>query len=564
MPGRRGLCSRSSIFAFFLTLTLSGVATIAKKEDTGESSSSTSIPLHETLFPSHAEEYDFSILDPYTIYGSPYGGFSRASTGRLARLPLVLPAKTQSSSTSQVDEGSSTEDSLSSTMIIRDYKGRAYACRVYPEDQLEPPSDRESLFQPPRLRDPSVNYSPQDTSSEGTTMEASHDVPEVRPPPRTEEATLAIILQNMHKLKDICGQIHKGWWSYQWCYQREISQFHIEIKGKGQKLEIKDTSSLGHYSSRTFDIVVPDNPTKYPPNPFIDPTKEYPKQELGRITEGYTEGDSCNGTPRETEVVYQCCDDEYMDVGRHKLQKHGELVQATHTSILDVEESKDTPCKYKMNICTELLCDTDAKKPPATLKDASNMTILGILDASIGNFCIHTVNTGWWTYELCHSKHLRQYHASSGPVARKKEDEYILGKYPNAVSADDSPDYEKIFNNTDTTKGSGNHAYYEIEYVGGDVCDATDVTDRAIVAGNRGSEKLQRASTVRYYCGSEPGLYVSEDSTCHYVAEVYVPALCQHPLFKAPAVKRELVKCLPVNADHERDNESFDFSWIDE
>ena len=41
-------------------------------------------------FPTN-DEYDFAVLDPDTVYGSPYGGFSRATASRLASLPLKLP-----------------------------------------------------------------------------------------------------------------------------------------------------------------------------------------------------------------------------------------------------------------------------------------------------------------------------------------------------------------------------------------------------------------------------------------------------------------------------------------
>jgi hypothetical protein len=42
------------------------------------------------LFPDDAA-YDPFVLDPYHIYGAPFGGFSRSAQNRLASLPLHLP-----------------------------------------------------------------------------------------------------------------------------------------------------------------------------------------------------------------------------------------------------------------------------------------------------------------------------------------------------------------------------------------------------------------------------------------------------------------------------------------
>jgi len=91
----------------------------------------------------------------------------------------------------------------------------------------------------------------------------------------------------------------------------------------------------------------------------------------------------------------------------------------------------------------------------------------------------------------------------------------------------------------------GNGAYFFQEYKRGDVCDHETVTDSAIKAGEVGEGLVERSTTVRYGCGTDLRLTVKEDSTCHYVADVTFPALCQHPLFRAPVSKRQVVKCIP-------------------
>jgi hypothetical protein len=91
----------------------------------------------------------------------------------------------------------------------------------------------------------------------------------------------------------------------------------------------------------------------------------------------------------------------------------------------------------------------------------------------------------------------------------------------------------------------GNGAYFYQEYPNGDVCDHEDVTDSAIKAGEVGEGRVERSTTVRYGCGGSIGLIVKEDTSCHYVADVTIPALCQHPFFRAPVSKKQVVKCIP-------------------
>ena len=91
-------------------------------------------------------------------------------------------------------------------------------------------------------------------------------------------------------------------------------------------------------------------------------------------------------------------------------------------------------------------------------------------------------------------------------------------------------------------------AYFVQEYTHGDVCDHSDVTDAAIKAGNVGEGGIERATTVRYFCGEKfEMLGVNEDSTCHYVVDIALPDLCEHKLFRAPIAKKQVIKCLPVD-----------------
>lgn len=93
----------------------------------------------------------------------------------------------------------------------------------------------------------------------------------------------------------------------------------------------------------------------------------------------------------------------------------------------------------------------------------------------------------------------------------------------------------------------GNGAVYIQEYKHGEVCDHEDVAESVIKGGNVVHGSVERASSVRFSCGKKWELIdIKEDSTCHYILDVTVPELCRHALFKAPVMKMQVVKCLPV------------------
>ena len=103
---------------------------------------------HEHFFPGN-DEYDPIVLDATNIYGNPFGGYSRATKSRLASRPLKLPDRL-------VREDDDDEDSAVATETffweVADGIGRRYACRIFDEDEVEPTSLNDSLFDPPAFR----------------------------------------------------------------------------------------------------------------------------------------------------------------------------------------------------------------------------------------------------------------------------------------------------------------------------------------------------------------------------------------------------------------------------
>jgi hypothetical protein len=248
------------------------------------------------LFPSTYEEYDYSILDPLTAYGSPYGGFSRATRSRLAALPLYLPT---------VAKEHPSEDTA--YMQVRDSDGRLFTCRVYHEDELDPKSLNDSMFDSPKLREKIPEGSKQIETQKSRSLQSVN--PDKSKPAGLEGVTRALSVveaeRRLKELSGLCGQIHKGWWSYEWCNQNQVSQFHIDIEDDSSTVTISNVSSLGKYTSRATFVDLQNLPPNY---------KAEDIPELARVTDIFRNGDLCEESNRRrtTHVHYMCCSGRYM------------------------------------------------------------------------------------------------------------------------------------------------------------------------------------------------------------------------------------------------------------
>ena len=354
------------------------------------------------------DEYNLMALDPNTPYGTPYGGFSRATASRLASLPLRLPSITEqadsSSSSSNNDDSNnydnnndSKDDEASLEPIyatVRDHFGREYACRFYHEDELEEDSLGGSMFDTPKPRKKTENNpvgeatgsSPSASSlmkENGLPAPASEDIPHpsdqkgndaLSPSPlsaaedtrRLSEMGLDPILlghtvhQRLSKLTGLCAQFHPNdWWSYEWCHQEGVKQFHVSMQssqdGKAAQFKIEEITSLGGFSSRNIDIVHGAKNNKENKKDNLAGNRK----ELARIYDTFVGGDTCQATgkPRVTEVVFRCCSEKTTAKIRGGVLKHGNQIDTDVVFFYEATESERAVCHYNVTLCTPLLCD---------------------------------------------------------------------------------------------------------------------------------------------------------------------------------------------------------------
>ncbi|GAM21812.1 hypothetical protein SAMD00019534_049870 [Acytostelium subglobosum LB1] len=140
---------------------------------------------------------------------------------------------------------------------------------------------------------------------------------------------------------------------------------------------------------------------------------------------------------------------------------------------------------------------------------------------------------GWWQYEYCHNKHIRQFHMGK---AEKVEAEFSLGVVSKVTRLGHvrgiDPAFIESYNNKEETSLPDNTPppYYAKTYQHGTPCD--------LVPG-------QRQTEVRFYCHDEqskqPFSFIQEiiePSSCHYIIRIQTSRMCIHPLFKP---KKDLI-----------------------
>mmetsp|Transcript_38178 Transcript_38178/g.88055 ORF Transcript_38178/g.88055 Transcript_38178/m.88055 type:complete len:248 (+) Transcript_38178:3-746(+) len=241
------------------------------------------------------------------------------------------------------------------------------------------------------------------------------------------------------------------------------------------------------------------------------------------LVDHFSGGQHCEETNagRSTKVDFRCCSDGEKDSrspNTHKKNKKTRKAKAnTLASFASIREP--SVCTYEVVVCTPLLCGGKSQ----------NVSAFSLLE-SLNGVCLSR-HEGWWSYEFCYKKQMRQFHLvtvtdAKGKVASQVQDEYLLGK------ADVEAEFKGGESRYITHPGINDEpAALELEYQDGTVCELT---------------KQQRASTVQFLCGSTDTIVsVVEDHTCHYKVVITTPTLCKHPAFVRESPATRSMACRP-------------------
>ncbi|XP_039039545.1 protein OS-9 homolog isoform X2 [Hibiscus syriacus] len=109
---------------------------------------------------------------------------------------------------------------------------------------------------------------------------------------------------------------------------------------------------------------------------------------------------------------------------------------------------------------------------------------------------------GWWSYEFCYKKQLRQLHVED-------EKEFVLGVYDEEASAAFNQNLSDFSTLKDPRSNYASQRYHAHQYTSGTLCDLTN---------------QPRETKVRFVC-SEPRAIISsimELSTCKYALTIQV------------------------------------------
>ncbi|XP_030383805.1 endoplasmic reticulum lectin 1 [Scaptodrosophila lebanonensis] len=142
----------------------------------------------------------------------------------------------------------------------------------------------------------------------------------------------------------------------------------------------------------------------------------------------------------------------------------------------------------------------------------------------------------YWSYEICHGHHVRQYHEER-EGKNVKFQEYYLGKWSEEKTelltkaweverkGGNKPKYKTL--KIDNTR----YPYFEMEFSDGTMCDIIDAP---------------RTTLVRYVCyphGKDDIYSFKETSSCNYEAIILTSVLCVIPAFHAEESKEISIKC---------------------
>ncbi|XP_066552905.1 endoplasmic reticulum lectin 1 isoform X2 [Amia ocellicauda] len=139
----------------------------------------------------------------------------------------------------------------------------------------------------------------------------------------------------------------------------------------------------------------------------------------------------------------------------------------------------------------------------------------------------------YWTYEVCHGKHVRQYHEEKETGQKINIQEYYLGNMmkksdPSAAGAEEGraeesePEKRDPEKEVPTKNVEGQLTpYYPVEMGNGTPCVL--------------KQSQPRSSRVLYVCHPEAKheiLSIAEVTTCEYEVVVLTPLLCSHPKYR--------------------------------
>ena len=240
-------------------------------------------------------------------------------------------------------------------------------------------------------------------------------------PPRL---TVKEIYKLLDGLNGVCAQLHDGgWWSYEWCHQDTMRQFHVGFTNDSPPtLEVHDVTLIGHFNGEmkiiypkgiydgkltegvTMSVMRGSEPGNgdelirksivhtasddqmyasdmYQSSPLDLPKKSKPGHERGPIiTQIFYNGDWCDeaARPRMMNVELRCCTKgeihqwlESRKPPNTRMAGDGGVMEETPQAVL-VSVREEATCTYTSRVCTPALCPRPVLDPSTIGTSASH------------------------------------------------------------------------------------------------------------------------------------------------------------------------------------------------
>lgn len=222
-------------------------------------------------------------------------------------------------------------------------------------------------------------------------------------------------------------------------------------------------------------------------------------------------------------------------------QIHVQFICSTLDDVIAVQWKRSTEDQKPRDIAAFLVGSRMFCNPQHSDIDESDLVSVHSLLQPLkdARTCI-TRNEGWWTYEFCFGRSLRQYHKNSdGRITA----EYSLGTFDEAGNRDlERLGSALVSEHIDATHDVSRPAYLEL-YDDGTFCKEFE-------------SRAPRKAKVFYFCSqggtSHHILAVKETQTCSYTVKVSSPVLCDHPHFLNDEQNSEqdvqILHCIPLIA----------------
>ncbi len=308
-------------------------------------------------------------------------------------------------------------------------------------------------------------------------------------------------------LRGTCVTKKTGWWTYELCHFADLKQYHEE-KGKIDAVQnwklgvVQPPADLGVFSPAASTV-----------------TNGVTLHTRARVVHPFADGKICDETkkPRAGEVHYEC--------------RGSASSKASKPAITEILEP--STCFYHISVHVPALCAIPEFKPPASaMPDSSDSP------AAVARLyrerCFYR-SEGWWTYEFCVNKHVRQFRQQPGKnsapgAADPDSPEFYLGHVVAAVR--NKLPYEPKLHSKDPRR-----SYAFASYTGGSGCDLVD---------------QKRETEVRLSCatdGQDRILSVQEVALCQYRLVFASAKMCALEEFSAAEEKVQEIVCYYADDD---------------